>query len=118
MKPTANMSGVMTFVRKVGAALAAGIIGIALQAAHYKPSNASGTYLAQPDTVPLAIRIVLAVSASVLLTIGFICSVLYKVNDKKLVRIKYLVGKSIKEGKESLTIAEQVESELLRRELC
>ena len=118
IKPTANMSGVMTFVRKVGAALAAGIIGAALQVANYRPSNVRTTYLSQPDTVPLAIRIVLAVSASVLLTIGFICSVLYKVNDKKLVRIKYLVGKSIKEGKDSLTIAEQVESELLRRELC
>lgn len=118
MKPTANMSGVMTFMRKVGAALAAGIIGLALQIANYKPSSASGTYLAQSDAVPLAIRIVIGVSASVLLTIGFVCSVLYKVNDKKLVRIKYLVEKSIKEGKESLTLAEQAESELLKGELC
>ena len=118
MKPTANMSGVMTFMRKVGAALAAGIIGVALQAAGYRPSNASNTYFDQPTSVALAIRIVIGVSASLLLTIGFICSVLYKVNDKKLVRIKYLVGKSIKEGKESLTIAEQVESDLLRKELC
>ena len=98
--------------------LAAGIIGAALQIAKYKPSNASNTYFDQPPSVALAIRIVIGVSASLLLTIGFICSVLYKVNDKKLVRIKYLVGKSIKEGKESLTIAEQVESDLLRKELC
>ena len=119
MKPTANMSGVMTFTRKVGAALAAGIVGVGLQIAGYIKSTSANDFVKeQPSGVFVAIRVIIAVSAAVLLIIGFICSVLYKVSDKKLVRIKYLVEKAIHEGKESLTVAEQVESDLLRKELC
>ena len=110
-RPTANMSGVMTFARKVATALGVGMVGWVLGGAGYIPQTDVNPYPVQPESVMIAIRVLLAVSVAVLLTIGFIASVKYRVTDKKLQRVRYINDKVKEGGIDSLNIAEQVERE-------
>lgn len=117
-RPTANMSGVMTFARKVATALGVGMVGWVLGGAGYIPQTDVNPYPVQPESVMIAIRVLLAVSVAVLLTIGFIASVKYRVTDKKLQRVRYINDKVKEGGIDSLNIAEQVEREDLLKELA
>lgn len=125
-RPTANMSGVMTFARKACTAFGVGMVGWVLTGAGFKPSIPSDPkivgskelFFAQKNSVYLAIRITLAVSVAILLTIGFIASVRYKVTNKKLDRIRYFNEKRNEVGVENFTFEELMEYRQLRKELC
>ncbi len=124
-RPTANMSGVMTFVRKAATAFGVGMVGWVLTGAGYVasiPGNKfEGTeevFFAQPSSVLIAIRVLLAVSVTVLITTGFIASLKYKVTDKKLERIRYFNEKRNEVGVENFTFDELVEYNKLKKELC
>lgn len=121
-RPTANMSGVMTFCRKAATALGVGMVGWVLSGAGFIPSTKipgqPETFFAQPDSVYIAIRVLLAVSVGVLLTIGFIAALRYKVTDKKLERIRYFVDKRNEVGVEGFTAEEKEEYDKLVKELC
>ncbi len=122
-RPTANMSGVMTFCRKAATAFGVGMVGWVLTGAGYIPSKISETtgkeiFFAQPDSVYIAIRVFLAVTVTVLITIGFIAAVRYKVTDKKLERIRYFVDKRNEVGVEGFTAEEKAEYDKLIKELC
>lgn len=121
-RPTANMSGVMTFTRKVATAVGTGMVGWVLTGAGYiKPiidETGKSILQEQPDSVLIAIRVLIAVSVTVLLTIGFIASVKYKVTNKKLERIRYFVTKRNESGEESFTEEEMKEYLELKKTLC
>lgn len=121
-RPTANMSGVMTFARKAATAFGVGMVGWVLSGAGFVPSvkvpGQEEQFFAQPDSVYIAIRVFLAVTVAVLLTIGFIAAVRYKVTDKKLERIRYFVDKRNEVGVEGFTEEEKAEYDKLVKELC
>lgn len=113
-RPTANMSGMMTFARKVSTAFGVGMVGWVLGWAGY-----DGLSDTQPDSAILAIRLLLALSVLILLTIAFIISLKYKVTNAKLDKIRYFNDKIKKNpDKSTLTDTELEEYERLKKELC
>ena len=122
-RPTANMSGVMTFTIKIATALGTGMVGWVLSAAHYvkpvyDPETGKNILQQQPESVLLAIRLLIAISVTVLLTIGFIASIKYKVTNKRLERIRYFGSKRNESGEESFTEEEMAEYLELKKKLC
>ncbi|MFI3229494.1 MAG: MFS transporter [Bacillota bacterium] len=120
-RPTANMSGVMTFGRKFATAFGVGMVGWVMSGAGYiAPTileDGSSQLMTQPDSLYLAIRIMLGVSVSLLLITGFFASVKYKVTDKKLERVRYFNDIN-REGKnDTLTTEELQEKTALLKEL-
>ncbi len=120
-RPTANMSGVMTFGRKFATAFGVGMVGWVMTGAGYiAPTileDGSSQLMTQPDSLYLSIRIMFAVSVSLLLITGFFASVKYKVTDKKLERVRYF-NDIHREGKEdTLTQEELQEKTALLKEL-
>ncbi len=116
-RPTGTYSGMMTLARKVGGALAVGMVGWILGWCHYKENTTgdSTIYIEQPDSALLAIRLVMGISVAILITIAFIASFKYKVDSKKLVRIRYFID-ARKKGVE-LTDEENAERDALVSEL-
>ena len=92
-RSTGTYSGMMTLARKVGGALAVGMVGWILGWCKYKENTTgdSTIYIEQPDSALLAIRLVMGISVAILITIAFIASFKYKVDSKKLVRIRYFI---------------------------
>ena len=110
----------MTFMRTLATAFGTGMVGWVLGAANYvEPSGGDGAPLPdQPDSVLTAIRVLLAVAVTVLLTIGFVSSLLYRVTDKRLARIRYFNDKRKEVGEEGFTPEEKEEYDKLRKMLC
>ena len=121
-RPTANMSGVMTFMRTLATAFGTGMVGWVLGGAGYiEPivdENGNSILQQQPESVLVAIRVLIAVAVTVLLTLGFIASIKYRVTDKRLARIRYFVLKRNESGVESFTEEERAEYEDLKKKLC
>ncbi len=96
MRPTGNYSGIMTLVRKLAGAFGVWVIGLILGAVGYMESN-SDEVIIQSDAVLLAIRLLLGCSIAVLISVALISSFKFKINNKKLIRIRYFIEKN-KEG--------------------
>lgn len=115
-RPTGNFSGVMTFARKLSTAIALQLVGVGLSVSGYKEAVA-GQVIEQSPGVLLAIRIMLGVSVTLLISLGIFASLKYKVTDRKLKRIRYLNDK-IRVGEEPLTAEEEEEKAALLKELA
>lgn len=92
-RPTGTYSGMMTLARKVGGALAVGMVGVILGWCGYK-ENTTGDptiYIEQSSGALLAIRLVMGVTVAVLITIALYASFKYKVDNKKLARTRYFI---------------------------
>jgi hypothetical protein len=68
--------------------------------------------------VATALRIFIGVAVGLLFVCAFVASCSYKVTDKKLARIRYFNDKARAGENNTLTIAEQVEKDMLITELC
>ena len=138
VKDTGCYSGLMTFARKIGTALAQSIVLVVLACVGYSAYNAeiinnktliaqaaekgeeidtSGMLLAFPAKVTVAIRVMFAVAVLVMISIGIWASVKYKVTDKKLARIKYFLEKQRAGENDTLTEEEKAEKQALLEEL-
>lgn len=116
-RPTGTYSGMMTLARKVGGALAVGMVGWIIGWCGYD-ENKSGdvtVYITQPDSALLAIKLVLGISVAILIAFAFFASFRYKIDSKKLTRIRYFIDKN-KEGA-TLTDDENAERDALISEL-
>ena len=107
----------MTLARKVGGALAVGLVGWILGWCGYKENNTGDTtvYIQQSDTALLAIRLVMGITVAVLIAIALYASFKYKVDNKKLARIRYFID-ARKKGVE-LSDEETAERDALVAEL-
>ncbi len=114
IRPTGNYSGIMTLVRKIAGALGVGMVGWVLSGVGYQ--QIEGQNIIQTPEVLLTIRLLMGLSIVVLITIAFWGSFRYKVNNKKLTRIRYLVEKERSE--EGLNSEELEEKENLIKELA
>ena len=90
-RPTGTYSGMMTLARKVSGAFGVGLVGWIIGGAGYieNTSNDAATYIDQPDSAILAIKLVMGIAVAVLIAFAFFASFRYKVTNKKLARIKY-----------------------------
>jgi len=113
-RPTGNFSGMMTFSRKVSTALAIQLFAAGLTIAGYKSTTAD-VVVVQPASVVLAIRLMMGVSVSLFLTMGFYASVRYKVTNKKLERIRYFC--EMRRAGTELSVEEMEERKRLLDEL-
>lgn len=109
-RPTGTYSGMMTLARKVGGALGVGMAGWIIGWCGFDKDG--GNY---SSGALLSIRMVMGVTVVILISIAFIASFKYKVNSKKLVRIRYFID-ARKKGVE-LTDEETAERESLVAEL-
>jgi oligogalacturonide transporter len=114
-RPTGTYSGMMTLARKVGGALGVGLVGWILTAAGYIPTDSNSTGIVQPNSALTAIKLILSIAIIVLISISLFASFKYKINSKKLERIRYFID-ARKEGKE-LTQEEETERSALISEL-
>lgn len=116
-RPSGSMGGIMTFCRTVTTAFATAMVGWVLEGAGYIESTA-GQVIVQPDSVLLAIRLLMIITIVLLFSIGFIASMKYKVTDKKLTRIRYFADVKREGNFEALSEEEKNEYERLVKELC
>lgn len=92
-RSTGTYSGMMTLARKVVGALAVGLVGWILGWCGYKENDTGDTtvYIQQSDTALLAIRLVMGITVAILIAIALYASFKYKVDNKKLARIRYFI---------------------------
>lgn len=116
-RSTGTYSGMMTLARKVGGALAVGLVGWILGWCGYKENDTGDTtvYIQQSDTALLAIRLVMGITVAILIAIALYASFKYKVDNKKLARIRYFID-ARKKGVE-LSDEETAERDALVAEL-
>ena len=116
-RPTASYSGMMTLVRKVAGALSVGMIGWILDPIGYIEANGSAEYIVQSDRVLLAIRLLMGISIASLIAVSLFSSFKFKVNNKKLERMRYFIDLN-REGKlGDITEEEKAERDALVKEL-
>ncbi len=116
-RPTGSYSGMMTLIRKIAGALGVGMVGWILTPLGYKPNETTGVYIAQSDEVLLAIRLMLGLSIAVFISIAFLMSFRFKVNNKKLARMRYFMEARKSGIYDSLSAEEKVENDALVAEL-
>lgn len=85
-RSTGTYSGMMTLARKVGGALGVGMAGWIIGWCGFDKDG--GNY---SSGALLSIRIVMGVTVVILIGIAFIASFKYKVDSKRLVRIRYFI---------------------------
>lgn len=120
VKDTGCYSGLMTFTRKIGTALAQSIVLIVLACVGYSDATtkiSSGELTAYPQKVTLAIRILFGIIVVVMISLAIWASLKYKVTDKKLTRIKYFLEKQRAGENDMLTDEEKAEKDALIKEL-
>lgn len=92
-RPTGTYSGMMTLARKIGGALAVGIVGWIIGGVGYveNTSGNAANYIVQTDKVLLTIRLVMGICIAVFISIALFASFKYKITDKKLQRVRYFI---------------------------
>ena len=120
IKDTGCYSGLMTFTRKIGTAIAQSIVLIVLACVGYSDCTEkiyNQELDAYPTKVTLAIRILFGAVVVVMISLAIWASLQYKVTDKKLMRIKYFLEKQRAGENETLTDEEKAERDALLKEL-
>ena len=120
IKDTGCYSGLMTFTRKIGTAIAQSVVLIVLACVGYSDCTQkiyNKELTAYPTKVTLAIRILFGVVVVVMISLAIWASLKYKVTDQKLTRIKYFLEKQRAGENDTLTDEEKAEKEALIKEL-
>lgn len=116
-RPTASYSGMMTFVRKLVGAASVGMIGPILTLSGYVTNENTDVYLVQSPEALLAIRLLMGILVAGLIAISLVSSFKFKVNNKKLERMRYFIDLN-REGKlGDITEEEKAERDALVKEL-
>ncbi len=138
VKDTGTYSGLMTFTRKIGTAIAQSTVLIVLACVKYSAYtdeivknkaaiaeaesageilDTSQMLLEYPASVTNAIRILFALVVVVMIGLAIWASLKYKINDQRLTRIKYYLEKQRAGENDSLSEEEQAERKALLEEL-
>ncbi len=104
-RPTGNYSGIMTLVRKLAGALGVWVVGLVLGAAGYIESVSDVIVIQSPEVL-LTIRLLLGGSIALLISLAMFASFKYKVDNRKLTRVRYFI-----ERKKSGTLVTMTEAE-------
>lgn len=87
-RSTGTYSGMMTLARKIAGALGVGLVGWILTGVGYVPRQPAGE---QTDEVLLAVRLIMGLAIVVFIAIALWGSFKYKVDNKKLTRVRYFI---------------------------
>ena len=87
-RSTGTYSGMMTLARKIAGALGVGLVGWILTGVGYVPRQPAGE---QTDEVLLAVRLIMGLAIVVFISIALWASFRYKINNKKLTRVRYFI---------------------------
>lgn len=117
-RPTGNFSGMMTFARKLSSGIAIAIVGFVLTLCGEIPGIDGQPKPIQPDSVLLAIRAMMGGTVSLLISIALFASFRYKVNSKKLERIRYFLECQRADKLDQLSEEERQERKALIKELA
>lgn len=115
-RDTGSFSGLMTFSRKACTALAISAVGWTLQLAGY--ISTEDTTIVQPESALVAVRILLGGGVTLLIVLAFVSSLMYKITDKKLARVRYFLDKQRAGENDTLTSEEKAERYALIDELA
>jgi len=116
-RPTASYSGMMTLVRKLVGAASVGMIGPILTLSGYVTNENTDVYLVQSPEALLAIRLLMGILVAGLIAISLVSSFKFRVNNKKLERMRYFIDLN-REGKlGDITEEEKAERDALVKEL-
>ena len=116
-RPTASYSGMMTLVRKVAGALSVGMIGWILTPIGYITDENATEYIVQSPEVLLAIRLLMGILIASLIAISLFSSFKFKVNNKKLERMRYFIDLNRAGKLDEITDEEKTERDALVKEL-
>lgn len=116
-RPTGAFSGAMTLIRKTAGALGVGMVGWIIDGFGYIPKLAGETVV-QSETVLLSIRLMMGIGIASLMSVALVASLMYKVTNRKLDRIRFLVDKENTEGIDKFTLDEKQEKFDLIKELA
>ena len=116
-RPTASYSGMMTLIRKITGALSVGMIGWILTPIGYITDENATEYIVQSDEVLLAIRVLMGVMIVVLIAVSLFSSFKFRVNNKKLERMRYFIDINREGRLEEITEEEKAERDALIKEL-
>lgn len=107
-RPTGTYSGMMTLARKTAGAIGVGLIGWILDPIGYisNDSNDPTKYIPQSEEVLLAIRLIMGIAIVVFISIALYASFRYKINNKKLARVRYFI-----EARKAGTVLSEEEEE-------
>ena len=87
-RSTGTYSGMMTLARKIAGALGVGLVGWILEGVGYVEKRAPGD---QTDEVLLAVRLIMGLAVVFFIAIALWGSFKYKVDNKKLTRVRYFI---------------------------
>ena len=98
----------MTLARKTAGAIGVGLIGWILDPIGYisNDSNDPTKYIPQSEEVLLAIRLIMGIAIVVFISIALYASFRYKINNKKLARVRYFI-----EARKAGTVLSEEEEE-------
>ena len=116
-RPTASYSGMMTLIRKITGALSVGMIGWILTPIGYITDENATEYIVQSDEVLLAIRVLMGVMIVALIAVSLFSSFKFRVNNKKLERMRYFIDINREGRLEEITEEEKAERDALIKEL-
>ncbi|MFW5779959.1 MAG: MFS transporter [Bacillota bacterium] len=117
-RPTGNFSGMMTFSRKLASGIAIAIVGFVLSIAGEIPGIEGQPKPLQPDSVLLAIRIMMGGTVALLISLALFASLKYKVSSDRLERIRYFLEFQRADKLDQLSEEEKQEREALIKELA
>ena len=118
-RPTASYSGMMTLIRKVVGAVSVGMIGPILQEAggYITKTNSWDPDPVQSEQSLLTIRLLMGILVAVLIAISLFSSFKFRVNNKKLERMRYFIDLNRAGKLDEITEEEKAEREGLIHEL-
>lgn len=108
-RSTGSYSGMMTLARKIAGAIGVGLIGWILDPLGYIANDTGdpSKYIEQPPEVLLAVRVLMGVAIVVFISVALYASFRYKINNKKLARVRYF----IEARKSGAALSEEEEAE-------
>lgn len=115
-RPTGNYSGMMTLIRKIAGAIGVGMIGWVLDPIGYISNDNIEVYQQQSDEVLLAVRLFMGLAIALLISIALVASFRYKVNNKKLTRMRYYIDRRQQGTFDALTDEEKAEVAVLMKD--
>ena len=118
-RPTASYSGMMTLIRKVVGAVSVGMIGPVLELAggYITKANSWDPDPVQSEQSLLTIRLLMGILVAVLIAISLFSSFKFRVNNKKLERMRYFIDLNRAGKLDEITEEEKAEREGLIHEL-
>lgn len=118
-RPTASYSGMMTLIRKVVGAVSVGMIGPVLELAggYITKANSWDPDPVQSEQSLLTIRLLMGILVAVLIAISLFSSFKFRVNNKKLERMRYFIDLNRAGRLDEITEEEKAEREGLIHEL-